>query len=154
MTDQETRAAWNTGGKVIHTMSMRAAITKTPPVKPHVVCAQIHDADDDLLMIRLEGTKLFIERNALGDVMLDGKYRLGTPFDLKIQAGDGQVKVWYEGNLKMNWNVSKTGCYFKAGCYVQSNLSKGDAADSFGEVVIYRIHVAHAPPSTEPRPDR
>jgi poly(beta-D-mannuronate) lyase len=144
MDDQTTRAAWSTDGKAKHTMTIRTAITKMPSVKPHVVCAQLHDADDDLLMVRLEGKKLFIERNSLGDVMLDTQYKLGTPFVLEIQAGDGRVKVWHEGNLKMNWGVSKGSCYFKAGCYTQSNLTKGDAADSFGEVVISQLHVAHS----------
>lgn len=143
MADQTTRAAWSTTGKSRHTMTMRVAITGTPPVKPHVVCAQIHDADDDLMMVRLEGKKLLIERNSVGDMVLDSQYKLGTPVDLTIEAGEGRVKVWYEGDLKMNWEVAKDGCYFKAGCYTQSNLPRGDAADSFGEVVIYRLQVTH-----------
>lgn len=144
MTEPGTkRAAWDTGGDVLHTMAMKAAITAVPAVKPHVVCAQIHDPEDDLLMIRLEGSKLFIERNSVGDVMLDRQYDLGTPFDLKIQAGAGEVKVWYDGELKMNWPVSRAGCYFKAGCYTQSNPGKGDTETSFGEVVIYRLQVDH-----------
>ncbi|MEQ8790519.1 MAG: polysaccharide lyase family 7 protein [Pirellulaceae bacterium] len=144
MTDRgETRAAWDTAGRAMHTMTMRVAVTKTPPVKKHVVCAQIHDADDDLMMVRLEGTKLFIERNDVGDVMLDPEYKLGTPFDLKIQAGERRVQVWHNGELAMNWKVSRQGCYFKAGCYTQSNPSKGDAADAYGETVLYRLQVEH-----------
>ncbi len=144
MTDGgRARAAWDTDGQTFHTLTMRAAITKTPPVKKHVVCAQIHDLEDDVMMIRLEGTKLFIERNSVGDVMLDHDYELGAPIDVKIQAGDGHINVWYEGDLKMNWKVSRRGCYFKAGCYTQSNLEKGDAAESYGEVVIYQLDVEH-----------
>lgn len=94
-------------------------------------------------MIRLEGTKLFIERNAVGDVTLDPNYTLGSPFDLKIQAGAGRVKVWHNGDLKLDWAVSREGCYFKAGCYTQSNPSKGDKATSFGEVVLYQLRVDH-----------
>jgi len=142
-----TRAAWDTDAPVKHTMSMKVAITKTPPVKSHVVCAQIHDAGDDLMMIRLEGKKLFIERNSVGDVMLDRKYRLGSPFDLKIQACDGMVRVWYNAELRMTWKVSRQGCYFKAGCYTQSSIARGDAADACGEVVVYRLKVDHRPPS-------
>jgi hypothetical protein len=142
MTDRgRTRAAWDTAGDAVHTIALRVAITRVPPVKPHVVCAQIHDAADDLMMIRLEGTRLFIERNSIGDVMLDRDYELGTPVELKIQAGKGHVKVWHAGKLAMDWKVAKKGCYFKAGCYTQSNPSKGDAADSYGEVVIYRLQV-------------
>lgn len=136
-------AAWGTADGSLHVLTIRCAILKTPPVKRHVVCAQIHDADDDVLMIRLEGKKLFIERNKLGDVMLDRNYKLGTPIDLKIQAGGGRIKVWMHGKLKMNWKTGRTRCYFKAGCYTQSNLKKGDAASSFGEVAVYRLWVKH-----------
>lgn len=138
---QDLRAGWSTDDSALRSMTLRVAINKTPSVKKHVVCAQIHDREDDLMMIRLEGSKLFIERNSVGDVMLDRDYRLGTPVELKIQAGGGQVKVWYEGQLRMKWKVSRSGCYFKAGCYTQSNLSKGDAADAFGEVAIYQLSV-------------
>lgn len=143
MTESGTkRASWSTGDSQVHSMTMKVAITATPAVKKHVVCAQIHDANDDLMMVRLEGSKLFVERNAIADVMLDRKYELGSPFEIKIQAGAGRVMLWHEGRLKMNWKVSRTRCYFKAGCYTQSNPSKGDKADSFGEVVIYDLKLA------------
>lgn len=136
-------AAWATDDGRSHTMTMRAAITATPSVKRHVVCAQIHDATDDVMMIRLEGTKLLIERNSDGDAVLDPEYKLGTPFVVKIQAANGAIKVWYNGDPKLDWKVSRRGCYFKAGCYTQSNVSKGDAAESYGEVVIYQLAVEH-----------
>ena len=138
-----TRAEWGTNDGITHTMTMTVTITKTPPVKKHVVCAQIHDATDDVIMVRLEGTKLLIERNGIDDILLDRDYKLGTPFALKIQAGNRHIKVWHNDVLKLNWKVSRTGCYFKAGCYTQSNPSKGDTADAFGEVIIYRIQVEH-----------
>jgi poly(beta-D-mannuronate) lyase len=139
-------AAWATDDGASHSMTARIAITKTPPVKQHVVCAQIHDANDDVLMVRLEGTKLFVERNSKGDVMLERNYSLGTPFDLKIQAGAGRIRLWHEGILKLDWESSRKGCYFKAGCYTQSNPSKGDDPGSYGEVVIYGLHVVHQQP--------
>jgi len=137
--DGRSRAAWDTSADIIRTMIVKAAIIKTPPVKKHVVCAQIHDAGDDLMMIRLEGKKLFIERNKIGDIMLDDDYQLGTPFTVKIQAGKGAVKVWYQDALKMDWEVAAKGCYFKAGCYTQSNTDKGDKPESYGEVIIYQL---------------
>jgi len=138
-----TKAAWATDDGKTHTMTMKVAITKTPSVKKHVVCAQIHDADDDVMMVRLEGSKLFVERNKTGDIMLDRKYKPGTPFDLKIQVADGHIKVWHNGDLKMNWKLSAKRCYFKAGCYTQSNPDKGDDANALGEVVIYKLNVDH-----------
>jgi hypothetical protein len=44
-----------------HTMRLRQAVTKLPEAKPHVVTAQIHDEDDDVVMVRLEGTQLEVE---------------------------------------------------------------------------------------------
>jgi len=137
--DGKSRAAWDTRSPVIRTMTLKAAIMATPSVKRHVVCAQIHGGEDDLMMIRLEGKKLFIERNKIGDVMLDDSYRLGVPFTVKIQAGNGVVKVWHQGALKMDWKVAQKGCYFKAGCYTQSNPDKGDKPESYGEVIIYQL---------------
>jgi hypothetical protein len=38
------------------------------------------------------------------------------------------------------------GNYFKVGAYVQSNPSRGDKPDAFGEVVVYNATVKHTPP--------
>jgi len=133
--------AWSTADDGRHSLIATLAVTHLPAVKPHVVCAQIHDADDDLLMVRLEGKKLLIERNGDKDVVLDRNYQLGTPFDLKIEAGGGRVRVLYNDEAKLDWAVKRRGCYFKAGCYTQSNTKQGDAADDYGEVVIRRLQL-------------
>jgi len=57
------RAAWRTDDAGARELSLRIAITSVPPVKRHVVCAQIHDENDDVLMVRLEDRRLFVERN-------------------------------------------------------------------------------------------
>ena len=55
MNGQE-KASWsNTAGT--HTMRVREAVTRLPAVKPHVVAAQIHDAEDDVIEVRLEGQR-------------------------------------------------------------------------------------------------
>ena len=54
----------------------------------------------------------------------------------KIEAVDGVVTVHYNGNEVLRWETNSSGCYFKAGCYTQSNVDKGDAPDSYGEVAI------------------
>lgn len=134
-------AAWSTADDKRHTLTATLAVTATPRVKRHVVCAQIHDADDDVLMVRLEGTRLFVERPGEPDVMLAREYRLGTRFDLKIEAGRGRVQVWHDGVRKLDWQTLRRGCYFKAGCYTQSNPDRGDAPESYGEVTIHRLAV-------------
>lgn len=143
MTAAGKRASWTTD-KGKHTMIITQSVTVLPPVKKHIVCAQIHDENDDLMMIRLEGKKLFVERNKIGNVSLDKDYKLGTKFQIKIQAEKSRVKVWYNGELKMDWKVKAEGCYFKAGCYTQSNPSKGDSPKSYGEVMIYDLKVEHS----------
>ena len=132
-------ASWGTGDERSRTMEATLSVTGLPKRKPHVVCAQIHDARHDVLMVRWEGSKLLIEREGLPDVVLAADQPLGKPFDLRIEAGQGRVKVSYEGRPALDWQVSAKGCYFKAGCYVQSNLRKGDTAESFGEVRISRL---------------
>ena len=144
-TDGEKNAAWGTKDGAVHTMTATLAVTHIPEVKQHVVCAQIHDAKDDLMMVRLEGRKLIIERNSSGDVELDSDYRLGDFFDLKIEAADGHVRVWYQNELKMDWEQSRSGCYFKIGCYTQSNRQKGDKPEAYGEVTVRRLQVRHTP---------
>lgn len=134
---------WATDDGRRHAMELEQAITHLPEVKQHVVCAQIHDKNDDVLMVRLEKKKLFVERNDLADVSLDKNYRLGDKFTLRIEAADGRIKVWYNDVLKMDWQVSRKASYFKAGCYTQSNVKKGDRPDAYGEVVIYRLFVTH-----------
>jgi hypothetical protein len=141
------KASWGTADGGVHRMVATLAITALPPVKPHVVCAQIHDANDDLMMIRLEGRKLFVERNKVGDVMLDADYELGTRFSFKIEVSEGHVRVFYNGQQKMDWEKTKNRCYFKAGCYTQSNTAKGDLPSSFGEVIIYKLKVEHIVPN-------
>jgi poly(beta-D-mannuronate) lyase len=143
---KDSTAVWSTDDSTIHTLAANLAVTHTPQRKNQVVCAQIHDAKDDLMMIRLEGRKLFIERNKSKDVPLDNDYQLGMFFDLKIEAGRGRIKAWYNGVPKMDWEQSRSGCYFKAGCYTQSNVDKGDSPDAYGEVVIRQLAVTPTAP--------
>ncbi|HSW99520.1 MAG TPA: polysaccharide lyase family 7 protein [Patescibacteria group bacterium] len=136
-------ASWSSDSGV-HTMIVREAITHTPLVKPHVVAAQIHDAQDDVIMIRLESKRLFVEGGGKELGLLDDNYGLGTSFTVKIEASQGHIKVSYNDIQKLDYTRSGSGFYFKAGCYTQSNISKGDSASAYGEVVIYALSVAHS----------
>ena len=79
-------ASWtNTHGT--HTLTVRQAVTTLPKAKPDVVTAQIHDANDDVLEVRLEGSKLIAQYNdGKTDVTLDPDYTLGTAYDLTLTA--------------------------------------------------------------------
>jgi hypothetical protein len=137
-----SNASWsNTSGT--HTMVVKEAFTHLPDVKPHVVGAQIHDASDDVIEVRLEGSRLFVDHNGtnLGD--LNTNYALGTTYTLKIVAANGHIQAYYNDVLKVDYTHSGSGWYFKAGCYTQSNTSKGDLPSAYGEVVIYSLQVTH-----------
>ena len=144
MNGQE-QASWsNTAGT--HVLRVREAVTQLPAVKPHVVAAQIHDADDDVIEVRVEGRRLLVQYNdGDDDATLDPAYALGTPYDLEIVAADGHIRVSYNGTQKADIVTTGSGWYFKAGSYVQSNLSRGDAPDAQGQVVLYALKVEHTP---------
>lgn len=139
-------ASWSTS-EGVHTMTITQAITAVPPAKPHVVAGQIHDADDDLIMIRLEDDRLFVEGGGdeLGD--LDPEYALGEVFTVRIEASGGTIDIYHDDLQTPAVSVDRDvgGCYFKAGAYTQSNLETGDDADAQGEVVIHDLQVVHQP---------
>jgi poly(beta-D-mannuronate) lyase len=142
MTDNgRDEASWSST-KGTHTMTVREAITHLPKVKPEVVAGQVHSSSDDVMMIRLEGRHLFVDHNGddLGD--LNNSYTLGTIFTVHIVVGGGRIKVYYNNALKLNYKKKSKGLYFKAGCYTQSNTSRGDAPGSYGQVVVYGLKLS------------
>lgn len=140
--DGRREAGW-TNARGRHAMTITQAITATPRAKPHVVAGQIHDAEDDILMIRLEGRRLFVESNGDDVGVLDPRYRLGTRFTVAIVATPSGVRVTYNATRTVDLPKVGRGWYFKAGCYPQSNPERGDAPNAFGEVVIYALTVSH-----------
>lgn len=137
-----SRAAWsNTSGT--HIMTIRQAITHLPVAKPEVVAGQIHDVSDDVVMIKLKSNRLYVESESKSVGVLDENYTLGKIFTLVISAQDNRILVNYNGSNKVNISKPGFGYYFKAGCYTQSNPSKGDDPNSYGEVMIYSLKVDH-----------
>ena len=83
------KASWsNTTGN--HVLRLRQAITRLPTVKPQVVTAQIHDAEDDVIEVRLEGSGAGGQYdNGSDKITLDPAYVLDTPYDLEIARPTG-----------------------------------------------------------------
>lgn len=139
-------AKWSTKSGT-HTMMIDQAITAVPKAKKHVVAGQIHDKEDDVMVIRLEHPKLFIDVNGKAGPTLDPNYTLGKRFNVKFVATGGKIKVYYNGSDTPVHTLKKktTGNYFKAGAYAQSNCSKEKVCNdsNFGEVVIYKLLVEH-----------
>jgi hypothetical protein len=128
-----------------HTLSVRQAVTELPTAKPELVTAQIHDAESDVMEVRLEDKRLIAQyADGEKEFVVDPDYTLGTPYDLQLVATDGRIDVLYNGRPAGSIPQSGTGWYFKTGSYLQSNTEKGDAADAVGKVVLYQVRVIHA----------
>jgi len=137
-------ASWS-NEKGAHTMSLRQAVTRLPQVKPHVVTAQIHGGDDDVVLVRLEGERLVAQYDdGRSEIVIDNAYRLGTRYDLRIVAADSRVEIFYNDELAAEIPRSGSGWYFKTGSYVQSNPERGDSPDAVAEVVLYSLRVEHS----------
>lgn len=153
-----TEAAWsNTSGK--HTLFIDQAITTVPQLKQHVVAGQIHDGND-VIVIRLEYPKLFIDIGGTAGPTLDPNYTLGKQFTVQFVAENGKIDIYYNGSTTSSYTLTRSisNAYFKAGAYTQSNCctESGQARDcgattgascgpsNYGEVVIYKVLVDHA----------
>lgn len=157
-----TAAAWDPMDGIQHVMSVKESISAgTLSVKPQVVGAQIHDSSDDIIEIRYErasGTSgtLFVESQGTNVGTLSSTYVEGTAFNLTIRADSRGIAVYYNGVNKLSgfWPASSVGgWYFKAGAYVQSNTSNGEASAAYGEVVISSpLTVSHSTPVPTPTP--
>jgi poly(beta-D-mannuronate) lyase len=123
-------------------MTISQAITALPQGKPQVVAGQIHDDEDDVIMVRLNGSKLFVESDGRQVGVLDPAYRLGTRFTVQIVATPGRIRVTYNGIKTVGMERDGSDYYFKAGCYTQANDDNSDE-DSYGEVVIHALTVQH-----------
>jgi hypothetical protein len=144
MTASGKLAAW-TSRKGWHNLSGSAEIRKVPGKKPSVVIAQIHDAEDDVVMLRLDGTDLFVyESLGKGQGAKKHKilsnYRLGATLTYSISAGPSGIKAVVNGNVVNIPGRIVTGAYFKAGCYLQANESNGTG---YGEVAHKGVRVRH-----------
>ena len=107
-----------------HVMTLRTRITEVPKVKQHVVVAQIHDSEDDVVMVRWEFGRLFVEAEGVEIGDLNPNQPLNSDFDVEIRAAGGVISISYNGGAPVTLTRDRTGCYFKAGIYTQSNKTR------------------------------
>jgi hypothetical protein len=143
------RASWSST-RGTHTMFIDQAITAVPQTKQHVVAGQIHDSSDDVIVIRLEYPKLYVNVDGKNVLTLDENYVLGERFTVQFVVSGGKTAVYYNGSTAPVYTLNKnySRAYFKAGAYTQSNCSRESGrslcnASNFGEVVIYQLTVRH-----------
>lgn len=136
-------ASWNSKTGT-NTLTETESIDAIGTVKPDMVAAQIHDSSDDVIEIELSGTRLYVKYDDDNKTTtIDANYKLGTPYDLKLVATSAGIQVWYNGVLSTTVKQTGSGWYFKTGAYLQTNVSKGDAASTVGQVTIYNLNVTH-----------
>jgi hypothetical protein len=136
-------ASWPTTSGT-HTMELTQRVMHLPRVKPQLVAGQIHDANEYVILIRLDSQTLYVEYGDRSIGVLDPAYAIGATFTVKVVASDGFIDVFYNGVRKAHQADRRAGCYFKAGCYLQTNPSKGDAASDYGQVEILALAITHS----------
>jgi serine/threonine protein kinase len=147
MTPSGDTAGWSSDSGT-HTMTVVEAFTALPKGKPHVVGAQIHDEDDDVSVLRLEGTNLYFTK---GDdthfKLITDDYQLGTRIEVKYVVSNNTVQAYYNGQLQTSFIKNFSDAYFKAGAYVQANCKKDNVPcdlDNYGETTVYSVQVQHS----------
>ncbi|HEX4250898.1 MAG TPA: polysaccharide lyase family 7 protein [Pseudonocardia sp.] len=143
--DGTTNASWSSTAGT-HTMVVNEAFTHLPDVKPELVGAQIHDADDDITVFRLEGTNLYVTKgNDPHYKLVTSDYALGTRFEAKYVVTGGKIEAYYNGALQTTISEWFRGAYFKAGAYTQANCtdSKPCSKSNYGETTVYSVVVSH-----------
>lgn len=122
-------------------MYIEQRLTHSTTHKSEATIAQIHDASNDLLMVKYFGPA-YPNANGSTDtgslqarfnndsttVVLDSAYKLGDPMTLDVAVAGGKTTVTYNntrsGVSKTTPATSMTGisgsCYFKAGMYIQA----------------------------------
>lgn len=151
--DGTKRAAWsNQSGR--HSIEIRQRITALPEIRPSIVAGQIHDGEEYVVLVRLDGNRLYVKADNRDIGALDTDYMLGDVFTVRLEAANGRIQIFYDDELKVDYAKSCQSCYFKAGAYLQANPDSakkrdpGRSADrsDYGEVVISALTVEHSPP--------
>lgn len=146
--DPKTDAAWDLS-KGTHEMVYTASVENLPTKKPEVVVGQIHDSKSDVVFIHLSGQKLTLQSSGRVLALLDASYKLGTKFQCTIHAKNGAISVEYSrpGAVFSSSPIkpkAKGPCYFKLGCYAQSNPAHGDGAGEEAKVRVYAVACNHS----------
>jgi Alginate lyase len=145
LNDDGTMSRWSPAlGQ--HSLHVKQAILTTPEKKPCVVVCQIHDGKDDVIEVRLTKCCLEVIHNDIHYGVLDDQYCLGEIYELWITVKDRLISVKYKKGRNLNevrMTTNKENCFFKVGCYTQSNIDMGDLADSYAEVLLFKVEVRH-----------
>ena len=107
-------------------MTVRQAVTELPKAKPELVTAQIHDAESDVMEVRLEDKRLIAQyaegkKEFVVDPTTPSARRTTCGWWRPTAASTSSTTANPAGSIAQ----SGTGWYFKTGSYLQSNTEKG-----------------------------
>jgi hypothetical protein len=162
--DGKNSASWSSTSGT-HSMIVEQSVDVLPiGTKPVVVAGQIHDSDDDITVIRVEGNTYNSNTGdkALNSIwitngdtahgyLVTNSYKLGDKFSIGFKVSNGKINYVYNGqDLSYSKSKSFSGAYFKAGAYNQSGgncttLTSGSDVGKcdYAQVTIYNLQVCH-----------
>jgi hypothetical protein len=135
------KISWN-GTSGVHRMKGRSRITHVAFERPWICFFQIHDASSDLVRVQTEGDpgattglEIVARRTPPGGseirTVLRTGYSVGTWISWEIEIDAGRLRIWLDGVVVLDvTGMGTSGCYYKTGCYLQTNTIKenGDAS--------------------------
>lgn len=163
-TDGKTQAAWSSTSGT-HSMEIVQAVIALPiGPKPVVVTGQIHDANDDVSVFRVEANRYdtntgdktlhsiwITDGNTTHGHLLTNSYRLGDQYTVGFQVAGGKINYTFNGQpVAYAQSKSFSGAFFKVGSYCQSGgivtkLPDGPEAGKadYAAVTVYSVQVCH-----------
>lgn len=153
--DGDEKAKWDTNDGRDHFLKGTVAVNALTPKIPIAVLAQCHDVIDDVFMLAAVGQ---IEDPDRCDIQIWRSKGKNQGNDKEIVLRDLRLKDFFDYNMVMTDSgfflavndkpVYEYGgywedCYWKAGCYPQTNVQKGEKASAFSETDYERLLASH-----------
>lgn len=135
----KSKASWDCS-EGTHTLKVITQVLKLPKQKPEICIAQLHDKDDDVFEIRYEKDQVVISGVPVSPAL---KIPLETDININVKIDYGVCSIDIN-NYITKFTLDNKGCYFKAGCYVQSNVSKEKSKTEKGQVLLKYLKVSHS----------
>lgn len=118
-------------------MTFTFKVTEKPKNRPRMSVGQIHDSEDDVIMLCVDLDKNFYEitHNSIHYGQIVEKFEMDKWYVVTITAGNGKIVVECEKKIEI---VSKaTGCYFKIGNYLQSSFPEDESTVVVSNISLY-----------------
>lgn len=142
LNDKGGLASWTTS-KGSHSCGWTVCVTHLPVSKPEVVVGQIHDAEDDVFTILHSANVVKVMHDSKCYGTLITNYRQGDVYEIRVLVEQDHINIYMNGALKCAFPKKAKGCYFKIGCYVQSNPSRGAKKGEYAEVIMKALSLSH-----------